>query len=124
MYASLCKTHNWLTHLSAQSDSFWIIARAVAEFVASPGQGNGLLPLSGGVPDMKAESREYVKLQNLYPFLLPHPVFFFLTLSRMLQISSEGRKRRFYGLPERKTDLDLSGASYQRDFRRGDKSVV
>ena len=48
-----------------KSSNFWIIARAVAEFVTNPQQGNGLLPLSGGVPDMKAESKEYVKLQTL-----------------------------------------------------------
>lgn len=30
-----------------------------------PDQGNGLLPLSGGMPDMKAESHGYIALQNM-----------------------------------------------------------
>ncbi|KAF8450128.1 hypothetical protein BGX38DRAFT_1184591 [Terfezia claveryi] len=53
-------------NLDQDSDNFWIIARGIAEFVASPDQGDGLLPLPGGIPDMKTESRDYVKLQNLY----------------------------------------------------------
>ena len=48
-----------------QAPVFWIIARAVAEFVEDPEQGAGLLPLSGSFPDMKAESEAYVRLQNL-----------------------------------------------------------
>lgn len=33
--------------------------------MTDPAQGNGLLPLSGGFPDMKAESKDYIQLQNL-----------------------------------------------------------
>lgn len=51
--------------LDAKTTNFWIIARAVKDFVENPEQGHGLLPLSGGIPDMKAESSGYVVLQNV-----------------------------------------------------------
>ncbi|KAI0433657.1 hypothetical protein F5Y09DRAFT_54233 [Xylaria sp. FL1042] len=45
-----------------QKSSFWIIARAVSLFY----QKHGCLPLPGSLPDMKAQSSVYVKLQSLY----------------------------------------------------------
>lgn len=42
--------------------SFWIISEAVKEFY----QKHGCLPLPGNVPDMKAQSKVYIQLQNLY----------------------------------------------------------
>ena len=50
--------------LTPSSTNFWILVRALREFVAaSPTQS---LPLSGSVPDMKATSSGYIKLQNTY----------------------------------------------------------
>ncbi|KAI5457204.1 hypothetical protein BGZ63DRAFT_428618 [Mariannaea sp. PMI_226] len=42
--------------------SFWIIVNAVKQFCAERGQ----LPIAGGLPDMKAQSNVYIKLQNIY----------------------------------------------------------
>ncbi|KUJ06929.1 uncharacterized protein LY89DRAFT_726066 [Mollisia scopiformis] len=42
--------------------SFWIIASAVKKFYEK----NKQLPLPGSVPDMKAQSTVYVRLQNIY----------------------------------------------------------
>ncbi|KAK8051386.1 ThiF family protein [Apiospora rasikravindrae] len=42
--------------------SFWVIAGAIKEFHKK----HGCLPLPGGLPDMKAQSSVYVKLQGLY----------------------------------------------------------
>ncbi|KAF2720613.1 hypothetical protein K431DRAFT_285713 [Polychaeton citri CBS 116435] len=42
--------------------SFWVIAQAVQHFYTSHGQ----LPLPGGVPDMKAKSNDYIRLQTIY----------------------------------------------------------
>jgi amyloid beta precursor protein binding protein 1 len=42
--------------------SFWLIAGAINEFY----QNHGCLPLPGSVPDMKAQSSVYVKLQGIY----------------------------------------------------------
>ncbi|KAK6356117.1 hypothetical protein TWF718_000492 [Orbilia javanica] len=51
------------TSLTKESTSFWIIARAIKEFSEKNG---GLLPLPGALPDMKAESKDYITLQNIY----------------------------------------------------------
>ncbi|KAH7322961.1 hypothetical protein B0I35DRAFT_407368 [Stachybotrys elegans] len=42
--------------------SFWVIADAVKQFYAQQGR----LPVPGGLPDMKAQSDVYIKLQNIY----------------------------------------------------------
>ncbi|CAN8102803.1 unnamed protein product [Discula destructiva] len=47
-----------------QKASFWVIADAVKTFH----QKHGNLPLPGGVPDMKAQSKIYIQLQNLYKY--------------------------------------------------------
>lgn len=42
--------------------SFWIIADAVKAFYEQ----HGCLPVPGGLPDMKAQSDVYIRLQNIY----------------------------------------------------------
>ncbi|CUS09150.1 unnamed protein product [Tuber aestivum] len=49
--------------ITSRTDEFWVIARAVKDFADS---NNGLLPLSGAMSDMKAESHGYIALQNIY----------------------------------------------------------
>lgn len=44
------------------SSGFWVIADAVKKFYEK----HGCLPLPGNVPDMKAQSSVYIKLQNIY----------------------------------------------------------
>jgi amyloid beta precursor protein binding protein 1 len=48
--------------LTANSTPFWFIASAIRQFYAKHGE----LPLPGAVPDMKAQSADYIKLQNIY----------------------------------------------------------
>ncbi|KAI9016001.1 hypothetical protein DFJ74DRAFT_679151 [Hyaloraphidium curvatum] len=50
--------------IGPQTPNFWIIARAVRDFVAN--EGAGLLPLPGVVPDMKADTAKYVAMQTIY----------------------------------------------------------
>ncbi|KAK9452774.1 hypothetical protein V1511DRAFT_506946 [Dipodascopsis uninucleata] len=57
---------NRAAELNETSTKFWILVRAVSEFVAEVEEGNGNLPLSGTLPDMKADSTSYVTLQNIY----------------------------------------------------------
>ncbi|KAI8838405.1 hypothetical protein BC829DRAFT_447409 [Chytridium lagenaria] len=52
------------TNLTAKSLNFWIIARAVRDFVNN--EGKGKLPVVGAVPDMKSDTETYVQLQTLY----------------------------------------------------------
>ncbi|CAO3679909.1 unnamed protein product [Rhizopus stolonifer] len=46
------------------SPYFWILVRAVRDFVENEGQGQ--LPLSGKLPDMKSDTAKYIGLQNVY----------------------------------------------------------
>lgn len=48
--------------LTSASQDFWKIASAIKTFHAS----HGVLPLPGSLPDMKAQSADYVALQNIY----------------------------------------------------------
>ncbi|PWY68411.1 ubiquitin-like activating enzyme [Aspergillus heteromorphus CBS 117.55] len=50
------------TRLNSGSADFWVIAAAVREFY----QRHNVLPLPGSLPDMKAQSADYVSLQNIY----------------------------------------------------------
>jgi NEDD8-activating enzyme E1 regulatory subunit len=49
-------------NLTADSANFWIIAAAIKSFYKS----HSVLPLPGSLPDMKAKSVDYIKLQNIY----------------------------------------------------------
>ncbi|KAH8681610.1 ThiF family protein [Xylariales sp. PMI_506] len=51
-----------LTHEAELHSGFWVIAKAIKQFYDK----HGCLPLSGSLPDMKAESNVYVKLQSIY----------------------------------------------------------
>ncbi|KAK4057494.1 hypothetical protein OIO90_001563 [Microbotryomycetes sp. JL221] len=52
-------------NLTKESSNFWLLLRAVYEFTRHPSTGS-LLPLSGALPDMHADSKRYVQVQNLY----------------------------------------------------------
>lgn len=49
-------------HPGPASEDFWIIAHAIKSFYET----HGVLPLPGSLPDMKAQSADYVSLQNIY----------------------------------------------------------
>jgi hypothetical protein len=53
-----------LSKCISKSSNFWIIARAIRDFVQN--EGSGLLPLPGKLPDMKADTKGYVRLQQMY----------------------------------------------------------
>lgn len=48
--------------LTAESADFWIISSAINTFYTK----HSVLPLPGSLPDMKAQSADYVSLQNIY----------------------------------------------------------
>ena len=47
-----------------KTPAFWVIVRAIKEFVAN--EGGGWLPLNGSLPDMTSSSDMYMKLQKIY----------------------------------------------------------
>ncbi|XP_034951344.1 NEDD8-activating enzyme E1 regulatory subunit isoform X2 [Chelonus insularis] len=51
-------------NLTAKSNSFWIIARAIRDFREN--EGLGLLPVMGSLPDMTADSQKYITLSQIY----------------------------------------------------------
>lgn len=51
-------------NLTSESKSFWILIKALKEFVNT--EGNGCLPVRGVIPDMTCDTQSYVKLQNIY----------------------------------------------------------
>lgn len=50
-------------NLKPTSANFWVIANAIQRFYATY---RGILPLPGALPDMKAQSSDYIQLQNIY----------------------------------------------------------
>ncbi|KAL9576014.1 MAG: hypothetical protein Q9212_007465 [Teloschistes hypoglaucus] len=52
------------THRKPQTDpaNFWLVAAAISAFHTD----SGALPLPGALPDMKAQSHDYIQLQNIY----------------------------------------------------------
>lgn len=51
-------------NLTNESKSFWILVKALKEFVEN--EGEGCLPVRGVIPDMTSDTQNYVKLQNIY----------------------------------------------------------
>eukprot|EP01102_Stenamoeba_stenopodia_P002521 TRINITY_DN12358_c0_g1_i1.p1 TRINITY_DN12358_c0_g1~~TRINITY_DN12358_c0_g1_i1.p1 ORF type:complete len:528 (-),score=135.34 TRINITY_DN12358_c0_g1_i1:30-1613(-) len=51
-------------NITAQSPNFWVICRAIKDFVEN--EGAGLLPVSGDVPDMVGDTQTFLRLQNVY----------------------------------------------------------
>ena len=47
---------------SHNPSNFWLIANAISRFHST----HKVLPLPGALPDMKAQSRDYIHLQNIY----------------------------------------------------------
>uniref|UniRef100_A0A3B5APZ1 NEDD8-activating enzyme E1 regulatory subunit n=1 Tax=Stegastes partitus TaxID=144197 RepID=A0A3B5APZ1_9TELE len=51
-------------NITSQTSSFWVMLRAVKEFVHN--EGTGSLPVRGTIPDMIADSQKFINLQNVY----------------------------------------------------------
>uniref|UniRef100_A0A182MK24 NEDD8-activating enzyme E1 regulatory subunit n=1 Tax=Anopheles culicifacies TaxID=139723 RepID=A0A182MK24_9DIPT len=51
-------------NVNTESNAFWIMARALKDFVDN--EGNGLLPVPGVLPDMTADTSSYISLQTVY----------------------------------------------------------
>ncbi|KAK7504555.1 hypothetical protein BaRGS_00004041, partial [Batillaria attramentaria] len=50
--------------LHSESKPFWILCRALKDYVENEGQ--GCLPVRGSIPDMTADSERYIQLQTVY----------------------------------------------------------
>lgn len=52
------------TNLNKKTNKFWILVRAVRDFIES--DSNGWLPVAGIIPDMTADTDNYINLQTVY----------------------------------------------------------
>lgn len=52
------------TNLNKKTSTFWILVRAVRDFIES--DSNGWLPVPGIIPDMTADTENYINLQTVY----------------------------------------------------------
>ncbi|CAM9385253.1 unnamed protein product [Discosporangium mesarthrocarpum] len=50
--------------LTASTADFWVMARAMKQFIDGPGE--GLPPLGGEIPDMTADTEYFIMLQTIY----------------------------------------------------------
>lgn len=55
-------------NLTKVSVDFWILMHALKRFVEE--EGEGALPVSGVIPDMKSDTESYVLLQRMYVAIL------------------------------------------------------
>ncbi|KAJ1844630.1 hypothetical protein LPJ73_005107, partial [Coemansia sp. RSA 2703] len=54
-----------LLSANCSKDKFWLMAKALRRFTESE-YAKGMLPLSGTIPDMKADTKSYIALQRVY----------------------------------------------------------
>lgn len=52
------------TNLKKTTNLFWILVRAIRDFIES--DSNGWLPVPGIIPDMTADTQNYINLQTIY----------------------------------------------------------
>ncbi|KAJ5674452.1 uncharacterized protein N7477_004386 [Penicillium maclennaniae] len=92
-------------NLNSESVDFWLIAHAIHFFYTT----HGVLPLPGSLPDMKAQSADYVSLQNLYKAKARRDVEEVTTTVRQLETQLE---RRYPPIPDRDIDAFCKNAAH------------
>lgn len=96
--------------LTAMSQDFWVIASAIKTFHAS----HGVLPLPGSLPDMKAQSADYVALQNIYKMKARQDVDEVTATVRQLESQI---KRQVPAIPERDIEVFCKNAAHIKVVR-------
>ncbi|KAI3157155.1 hypothetical protein CBS147325_855 [Penicillium roqueforti] len=96
---------NQCQQLSASSQDFRVIASAIKTFHAS----HGVLPLPGSLPDMKAQSADYVSLQNIYKAKARQDVEEVTTTVRQLE---SNLRRQTSAIPDRDIEVFCKNAAH------------
>lgn len=89
---------------TSQSANFWIIANALQNFYLS----HGVLPLPGALPDMKAQSADYIELQNIYKAKARNDLAQVVDRVRMV----EGKLQRVSPVDEKEIEAFCKGAAF------------
>ena len=61
--------------LNKDSKEFWVLVRALRDFMDK--EGGGYLPVSTNIPDITAETDDYVELKNMLGFFIFYFIFYF-----------------------------------------------
>jgi amyloid beta precursor protein binding protein 1 len=96
-------------NLTKESANFWIIAHAISKFYET----SKVLPLPGAIPDMKAQSADYIALQNVYKSKARGDVQSVLAGVRSLE-KQLGRSTK---IPESEVEAFCKGASHIKLIR-------
>lgn len=98
-------------NLTPDTSSFWYIANAIGQFY----QIHNELPLPGAVPDMKARSADYIRLQNIYKARARQDSSEVLDIVRNLE-SSVGRPKSL-AIDDKEVDAFCKGAAHVKLVR-------
>ncbi|KAH8425021.1 NEDD8-activating enzyme E1 regulatory subunit [Aspergillus melleus] len=93
-------------NIKPESTDFWFIAAAVREFYET----HQVLPLPGSLPDMKAQSADYVSLQNIYKAKAKKDVEEVTNIVRKLEAQLEGG--RFLEVQEKEIEVFCKNAAH------------
>ncbi|KAJ5584888.1 uncharacterized protein N7459_004688 [Penicillium hispanicum] len=96
--------------LTATTPDFWLIASAIKSFYTA----HGVLPLPGSLPDMKAQSADYVSLQNIYKSKARQDVEEVTATVRQLESQLA---RRALPIPEREIEVFCKNAAHIKVVR-------
>jgi NEDD8-activating enzyme E1 regulatory subunit len=102
--------------IAIQSPSFWIIANSISQFYTT----HGVLPLPGSVPDMKAQSSDYITLQNVYKSKAREDLAEITTNVRSLERSLS----RAVAIEEKEIEAFCKGAGYIKLVRGTDLRIA
>ncbi|KAL4902987.1 hypothetical protein BDW74DRAFT_157233 [Aspergillus multicolor] len=97
---------------TADSADFWLIASAVRDFYET----HRVLPLPGSLPDMKAQSADYVSLQNIYKSKARKDIAEVTETIRRI----ESRLSRTIGVPDRDIEIFCKNAFHIQVIRGRD----
>ena len=103
-----------------QRANFWTIARAVKTFH----QQHGSLPLSGSLPDMKAQSNDYIELQNVFKAKARKDVAEVLSNVRSLEKKIDQTRYPSPQIDEREVEAFCKNAGFIRLVRGQDLKIV
>ncbi|KAG7483347.1 NEDD8-activating enzyme E1 regulatory subunit [Solea senegalensis] len=98
--------------ITSQSSSFWVMLRAVKEFVHN--EGNGSLPVRGTIPDMFADSQKFINLQNVYREKAMEDA---ATVSRHVESLLQSVGKSPESIPEKDIKLFCKNAAFLRVVR-------
>ncbi|EXJ76758.1 uncharacterized protein A1O5_01266 [Cladophialophora psammophila CBS 110553] len=105
------------TSLTTDSANFWVVANAIKTFYDT----HGVLPLPGALPDMKATSADYVKLQTIYKSKARADVAEVTKLVRQIEASFS---RTASQVPDSEIEAFCKNASHVRVLTNQNREVI